>query len=888
MAEFGVYKIQKGDSAYKIALKSLKDEGKTTSETAIRERMHQLAQKYGCENVEDFNTRYFGAGSVGKTIDTRTSQPKPQGNQKPPLDQELDEDYIQLKPQKAVSEMNSIDRIKQNIENAGGEAVEIPFSKLKSKEKVKVQSYLNLFKEADPTIIQDKKTGDVYVYLNTLNTFYGHKAKMQSMNMKLSDKETVVTRYYRNGKIAQDVENNFSGKSRSLLIQSQYKKQGAKKAIYKPLAIEIELNTPMYKNATPEQKKSIDKFVKAMENQKADLMRDLNIDNDTYNRFVKLAIGISMQESGLGTSDRYKYLDNNAIASTLKDSVAWANKQLLDKFGIKNPIKWKGLNATSVSKGLSQIKIGDWMETPKIKELFNKYGITSGYFENPTEEQSAAAAIIILNEINNIVKRPAFREGIEASNKKFYNTAKELDENGNVVEHKLRKWKLNTITEDDAILYYYNGRSGVLKSGNATPADNRYLLNIKQNTACVKVYENAKERAEALKNATEVVPDAGVTSNDKAMRDDLGWGIGQVAFMPKLYKSGIENNSEEEINLMQQSLTAKGVDVQDIESLAAKMRDGEIAFVKGLTKVELNSMTADDVKLLLDHSNRLSAKISTVKTDATKRKYASETDKNFKRTYLASHSQRVSLSGVKKNSVKLITSSGKAIMEYPSNGYCTGAQRRCKGLLPQLRQGRTPDAGYNRSQQRTKNGEYMGFTVEKDKGINTANASKIDLILAQNFADVANTLRTNGSCLTGAKQALIGAGVFKPEELRGFSEAFELAGFLRKHPDKFIEVTHIQVSPSQAREITAGDIPNLPAGCVVVYGNKNTTAVKGHSGGTSGNGQIYSDEIDNANWDNYTSSGNDDAKGEHGYFRVFRLNPAYFTVDESGKKVVKK
>lgn len=884
MAELGVFKIQENDSAWKMARRSLIAEGKKASPTAIREKMSELAQKYGCDNVEDFNERYFGAGSVGKEMDTRTTQVKPQGNKKAsPL--ENDDDYVEVQPQKKVSEMNSISKIKENIESMGGEPVEMSLNKLNSTARTKIQSYLNLFKESDPTIIKDKKTGDIYVYLNTLNTFYGSKAKMQSMNMRISKNETVVTRYYRNGRIAQDIENHKTGKSGSVLIQSQYKKQGAKKIINEPLKIDIELNTPIYKDATPEQKASIDKFIRAMESQKADLMADLNIDNDTYNRFVKLAVGISMQESKLGTAKSYEYWDNGAVGSTLKDSVAWVNKQL-NKVGIKNPIK--KFSATAVSKGIPQIKIGDWMETPHIKELFNKYGITSGYFDNPTEEQSAAAAIIVLKEIDNIVKRPEFREGIEAANKKFYNVSKELDENGKVITHDTRQWKLNKITEDDAILYYYNGRSGVLKSGNATPTDNAYIASIRRNTACVKVYENAKERTEALRRAAAIPQGNEANSNSKAMHDDLGWGIGQVAFMPKIYTSGVENNTEEEIVRMEQALQAKGVDISDVKNLAKRMRNGEIAFIKGLTKNELNTMTAEDVKLILDHAYKLDAKLSTVKTDATKRKYAHEADKNFKRSYLASHSPRVSLSGVKKNSVKLVTASNKEIQKYPAKGYYTGAQRRCENLLSQLRQGKAPDGGYYRSQNRIKSGEYMGFTVERDNGINTANASDIDIVLAKNFADTANTLKTNGACLTGAKQALIGAGIFKPEELRDFKEAYRLAKFLAQHKDKFIEVTHIQVSPTTAREITAGDIANLPAGCIVVYGNKYSNEVLGHSGGTSGNGQIYSDEIDNSNWDNYTSSGTDNAKGEHGYFRVFKLNPAYFTVDESGKKLVKK
>ena len=190
---------------------------------------------------------------------------------------------------------------------------------------------------------------------------------------------------------------------------------------------------------------------------------------------------------------------------------------------------------------------------------------------------------------------------------------------------------------------------------------------------------------------------------------------------------------------------------------------------------------------------------------------------------------------------------------------------------------------------RIRSGKYTGFRVEEDKGINYTGASEIDLVLAKNAADVANTLRTSGGCLTGAKQALIGSGACSVEELQDFSNARQLAEFCARHPERFIEVTYIKVDDKTARELTSADIANLPAGCIPVYGNDHRSDVPGHSGITNGNHQIYSDEIDNANWDNFVASKADhDGKGEHGYVRVFRLNPAYFTVDESGKKLVKK
>ena len=94
---------------------------------------------------------------------------------------------------------------------------------------------------------------------------------------------------------------------------------------------------------------------------------------------------------------------------------------------------------------------------------------------------------------------------------------------------------------------------------------------------------------------------------------------------------------------------------------------------------------------------------------------------------------------------------------------------------------------------------------------------------------------------------------------------------------------------NQAREITSADVGNLPAGYIVVYGNSARLDVPGHAGTTNGRGQINADETDNANWDNFVAtSKKQDGKGEHGYVRIFKLNPEYFTLSENGKKLVKK
>lgn len=81
----------------------------------------------------------------------------------------------------------------------------------------------------------------------------------------------------------------------------------------------------------------------------------------------------------------------------------------------------------------------------------------------------------------------------------------------------------------------------------------------------------------------------------------------------------------------------------------------------------------------------------------------------------------------------------------------------------------------------------------------------------------------------------------------------------------------------------------MPAGCIVVYGNKARLDVPGHAGITNGNSQIAADEFDNSNWDNFVAkSKKHNGKGEHGYVRIFRINPDYYMIDPKTNKLVPK
>ena len=529
--------------------------------------------------------------------------------------------------------------------------------------------------------------------------------------------------------------------------------------------------------------------------------------------------------------------------------------------------------STATSKGLTKIKIGDWDDSPKIEKLFAKYGITRGYYNTITPEQSAAATIIVLNELNKRVQQPAYQNGIEAATNKFYKTTQILV-NGEVKKYPNGYYRYNQVTEDDAILYLYNGRAGALKKGDATPKDNIYTHNINRYMSQVTISENPTKRSAALAKAKTI--STNTSSKPKAMNKDLSWGIGQITFGTQLYTGGVNKNSPKEIENLKNSLTLKGVNGKKVEQLVLKLQKGDISFTNSLTTAELESITEGDVDLLLKYSKKLSTKLNGVSSAKEKRKIAGNIDKEFKKEYLSSHAQQVYLKNVKNKSVKL-TTENKHLIPYPTKGHKTGAQRRCKALLPQLRGSHKPDSGLIAYQNRVSQGLYTGFNVEKDKGINTTNASTLGILLAKNAADTANTLRTSGGCLTGVKQSLIGAGVVKDTEMKSFNNAFQLAHFFDKHPERFTEITHVQISPTVAREINAGDLTSLPAGYIVIFGNASRTDVPGHAAITSGNGQMYADEVDNSNWDNFVArQSNQNGKGEHGYFRVFKLNENYY------------
>ena len=742
--------------------------------------------------------------------------------------------------------------------------------------------YISIYEQGyktKPVYIKNDSTSEVHVFFDLTKSRANALTGMTSAEYVIKDNMIKTYRNFKNGKIVLDKEdlNDKKHKVYSTLIQKPKPgKPKSKKQIMTALPITINVNPQVYEGASEEEKEEINSFLNTLKSQKTNLMKDLNIDNDTYNELAHLSCAIAMQESGFGTSSSYAGEDKLVA---LKDTVAGINIGL-EKIGIKNPIN----SSTAVSKGLTQIKIGDWDDSPKIAKLFKKYGINNKYGANLNGEQSAAATIIILNEVRKRAQGQTYKDAAEMANGRYYYSDAKLV-NGKRVERKGGYLHINKVTNEDVMLYIYNGR-GSLRRGDATPSTNIYTHNVARYKKLFTIVENAEQRKQALKDAPVVTEQ---TEKRIPMSKDLSWGIGQVAFQPKIYAGGVSKNTNEEINKLKEFLTARNYNIKDVNRLISKMQNGELCFANGLKNSEMNMITEDDVKLLIAHSDKLNFLLGQTSDVKSKRNVAMQADKDFKREYLSSHARQYFINDIENNTVILNDGTDNSVKKYPKNGYNTGAQKRCKKYLTQLRSGRNPDGGLYLYEDRINKGLYTGFNVERDKGINFSNSSDINILLAQNGADASNTLRTSGGCLTGAKQALIGSGAVSDTEMRTFNNAFQLAKFLEKHPDRFQEIKYVQISDNVAREITAGDLTNLPAGYIVVFGNKHRNDVPGHAAITSGNGQLYADEIDNSNWDNFVAQKfSHNGKGEHGYVRIFRLNPDYFRYDMAVNKVVKK
>ena len=186
------------------------------------------------------------------------------------------------------------------------------------------------------------------------------------------------------------------------------------------------------------------KYVQSVVNNKKYIQKEFNLSSDEYNRIAELALGIAQQESKYGTSIRYKGKEKGKGLISLYKSIL--------KGGLK-----EGFAATS--HGITQIKYAS--DNSRMQQFYNKHNINYETLRDP--EVAALATIGRLAQI--------YRDEVRGGLGSF------TDANG------------NPMNMEDVLLYKYNGRHAHVNSGNANPANNEYLNNIKNFARRFNMYE---------------------------------------------------------------------------------------------------------------------------------------------------------------------------------------------------------------------------------------------------------------------------------------------------------------------------------------------------------------------------------------------------------------
>ncbi len=624
----------------------------------------------------------------------------------------------------------------------------------------------------------------------------------------------------------------------------------------------IEINRPEHLNEVG------NKFADSLEKNKSKIMSTLGITNEQYDNLANLAMGIAEQETHFGaktyttqsgetttqwrniakqTMDAVYY--NDSLPGFIKDTIFDVGGSLSSSV---EEFHGKYTDGTK-SYGITQVKVDEFIkDNPTLKKQFAAFGIHSGEDIRTSPEKQAIATMIVLNNKRIVAETGAWQARLEKNN-------------ANISD------KGQQITQNDLIALLYNGNSSklnLLKDANLSIKDAAYARNVRAYTSnyyAIKHDESSQRRADIL----------GVESQGNNGK------IGTVIFMPSAYTTNVAN-SKKDIQTLESALQNNpNMPKQLKDNLLAAVRKNEIAFGYGLTAEEASSITQKDAQLILGKLDGLKARVSNLIDPARIRSEAEKTQSEFRKNYLESRQVIVNEHDVPSSSIIPALASGDVVNERLQ-------ARGERSIIINAANVKDFRRGANgRSHVTANDGQYRGFKVEADKGVNPYDANgnylpKQQRVLAECASDVAAMMDCGGNCTTGVKASLQSAKVVNDRSKIGFKNpdgswnkcenAKDLATYYSKHPELFEEVKYVSLGDGTARELNATDIKNLPAGYLGVFiPGKGYEHQAGHAFITNGNGQGYADETDNLRWDDFKSRGIGDGKGEHGTYRIFRL-----------------
>ena len=212
--------------------------------------------------------------------------------------------------------------------------------------------------------------------------------------------------------------------------------------------------------------KEVKNMAKTLEDNKSQIMKDANIDNDTYNRLSKMAISLSLQETKGGTDYNIR-INGHGIPGTNKEEQQGLVSGLKNVNSLLTKYKKDPMSSiedfaafsffgttplitekTSVnSKGMTQIKYD--AQNKELVSQFKKYGITK---DNLNQGKNAAIATVLMLSYMHNNELPSLKEKIKKMN----------------------------ISDEEALLYLNQGKKSEIVNGTATPKKNMYIKNIKK------------------------------------------------------------------------------------------------------------------------------------------------------------------------------------------------------------------------------------------------------------------------------------------------------------------------------------------------------------------------------------------------------------------------
>ena len=664
-------------------------------------------------------------------------------------------------------------------------------------------------------------------------------AGLKNREDRISDSDYILTQTttYNDGKV---VEGTYSeGKLKTNKIIQSAKVSTPEKTEEKE---KINTAADIYFEMPEDAPENAKKFANSLINNKAELMEQLGIDNDTYNVLAQTAIGIAGKETNFG---------EQTTRQTAKDVL-----RNMDIVGVKD---W--------SYGMTQLKYSLHTQDPEIKRNMEALGITDEE-QLLDPEVSAKATIVLLASLNKRLDTAKYQKGIETAQDTIVQyKGWQINEQGIGEKTGNTEAWTNEISRQDALCALWNGgEAASLINGTFKPQGWEYTRVVNEYTQKYKLVETEEARAAAETKSEQSRTFENMTNNGE---------MGSIVFLPAMYTDKAKHlNTAAEIKTLNQTLKEKNIDANLRNQLVTALQNGELSFDFGLDKEEMESLTNSDIKLLLTHLKELKTQVNSnpnintsdginaQEASILRNKYSETVGKaedKFRQEYLNNHSAVYNASD---NNPKVLreTSTTRGDMDFVNA-----------------------------------NGSRRGFRHEKPLPVNTNTSNGQISDEARALANAGYEIAmenpnntSSGRCLNGVKQAFQKAGIDISDMTKYGNTPKYIQNWFKAHPEMFTPVEYVSLGNGTAREINASDISNLPAGYVVVYiPGEGYGDQAGHIAITNGNGQGYADATDNLQWSNYNNNKGDSGKGEHGKFLVYKLSDNWTVDPNTGQLVFK-